>query len=256
MDSFDYAGRLASEPLVALCCSSGAAGIPSNGQRFHDWLAGLGDARALMHMRFAMFGLGDKRFGEAYLHTPREVREALLAHGATEFLPMGDGDESSGGYAPSLEQWAPRMLDLVSSMLVLPAGHTGAVVTGAAGGASGDVSSVTVAVHEVAPSTPQTVRAAWPPPSQPRQTIGGGTRTREAEPLEPTATPATPAGEGAAPESPIATSPASGDGLVALRGGSCRPRARCPCLTLCVLGWWSGLRHTGLPRDYGSRIHV
>jgi flavorubredoxin len=115
MDSYNFSKSLASEPLIAVCCSSCADGIPSNGSNFFAWLLGL-KAPALAKTSFALFGLGDSKFSE-YLRIPKKFRAAMIAAGAAEWHGMGDGDENAGGFMKALDAWIPGFISALPSRL-------------------------------------------------------------------------------------------------------------------------------------------
>lgn len=85
---------LEGDPLYVIVCSTfGSGDLPSTAEPFFDKLnAAKPD---LSHVRFAMFGLGDRTFGETFNQGSEKLMEALIACKAQMVGERGIADASS-----------------------------------------------------------------------------------------------------------------------------------------------------------------
>ncbi|MEO0569744.1 MAG: flavodoxin domain-containing protein [Pseudomonadota bacterium] len=78
---------------VVVCSTFGSGDLPSTAEPFFDALKGT--KPDLSHVRFAMFGLGDKTFGETYNQGSEKLAEALIECKAQMVGERGMADASS-----------------------------------------------------------------------------------------------------------------------------------------------------------------
>ena len=80
--------------MVIFCASYNGA-PPDNAGRFVDWLRGDLPKDAFAGLRYAVFGCGNSDWTATYQSVPRQIDEALAAHGARSVHARGEGDAKS-----------------------------------------------------------------------------------------------------------------------------------------------------------------
>jgi tRNA wybutosine-synthesizing protein 1 len=75
-----------------------------------DFRAG---ALLLSGLRFAVFGVGSRAYGETFNAAARNFSRWLRALGAVEVVPLGEGDIDSGDLEAVFEEWNRRVLRVV-----------------------------------------------------------------------------------------------------------------------------------------------
>ncbi|XP_037436343.1 S-adenosyl-L-methionine-dependent tRNA 4-demethylwyosine synthase-like [Triticum dicoccoides] len=110
---------LPSVPLLLLVLPTHDAGAPPPGAAFlARWLAETAaDFRAgallLSGLRFAVFGVGSRAYGDTFNAAARSFSRWLRALGAVEVLPVGEGDVDEGDLDDVFEEWCGRVLRVV-----------------------------------------------------------------------------------------------------------------------------------------------
>ncbi|MEM6375133.1 MAG: flavodoxin domain-containing protein, partial [Pseudomonadota bacterium] len=85
---------LEADPLYIIVCSTfGSGDLPSTAESFFTKLTSA--KPDLSHVRFAMFGLGDRTFGETFNQGSEKLMEALVSCKATMVGERGIADASS-----------------------------------------------------------------------------------------------------------------------------------------------------------------
>ncbi|WNG26573.1 cytochrome P450 [Cystobacter fuscus] len=87
----EYAGKLPKEGAVVIVTASYNGQPPDNARAFHTWLSSV-PADALQGVRYAVFGCGNRDWGETYQAVPKFIDERLSAAGARSLLPRGEAD--------------------------------------------------------------------------------------------------------------------------------------------------------------------
>ncbi|MEM9970896.1 MAG: flavodoxin domain-containing protein [Pseudomonadota bacterium] len=78
---------------VFVCSTFGRGDLPTTAEGFHTALTG--KKPDLSHVRFAIFGLGDKTFGETFAQGSEKLMDAMKACGATMIGDRGIADAAS-----------------------------------------------------------------------------------------------------------------------------------------------------------------
>ncbi|KAL6894177.1 hypothetical protein ACP4OV_008275 [Aristida adscensionis] len=110
---------LPSVPLLLLVLPTHDAGAPPPSAAFlARWLAeSAADFRAgallLSGLRFAVFGVGSRAYGETFNAAARSFSRWLRALGAVEVVPLGEGDVDGGELEAVFEEWSTRVLRVV-----------------------------------------------------------------------------------------------------------------------------------------------
>jgi flavodoxin len=110
----DYTGKLPREGAVFIVTASYNGKPPDNARAFHTWVSHLPEG-SLKGVRYAVFGCGNKDWGDTYQAVPRHLDERLSAAGprgssrAARRMrePISSGS-SSTGTRPSGRAWALR----------------------------------------------------------------------------------------------------------------------------------------------------
>ncbi|KAK3145922.1 hypothetical protein QOZ80_3BG0259260 [Eleusine coracana subsp. coracana] len=110
---------LPSVPLLLLVLPTHDAGAPPPAAAFlARWLEeSAADFRAgallLSGLRFAVFGVGSRAYGETFNTAARNFSRWLRALGAVEVVPLGEGDVDGGDLEAVFEEWSGRVLRVV-----------------------------------------------------------------------------------------------------------------------------------------------
>ncbi|WVZ60732.1 hypothetical protein U9M48_010716 [Paspalum notatum var. saurae] len=110
---------LPSVPLLLLVIPTHDGGAPPPSAAFlARWLEeSAADFRAgallLSGLRFAVFGVGSRSYGETFIAAARSFSRWLRALGATEVVPIVEGDVDDGDLDALFEEWNGRVLRLV-----------------------------------------------------------------------------------------------------------------------------------------------
>ncbi|OEL34423.1 S-adenosyl-L-methionine-dependent tRNA 4-demethylwyosine synthase [Dichanthelium oligosanthes] len=110
---------LPSVPLLILVVPTHDGGAPPPSAAFlARWLEeSAADFRAgallLSGLRFAVFGVGSRAYGETFNATARSFSRWLRALGAVEVVPLGEGDVDGGDLEKVFEEWSGKVLKVV-----------------------------------------------------------------------------------------------------------------------------------------------
>jgi tRNA wybutosine-synthesizing protein 1 len=110
---------LPSVPLLLLVLPTHDAGAPPPAASFlARWLdESAADFRTgallLSGLRFAIFGVGSRAYGETFNAAARSFTKWLRALGAVEVVPLGEGDVDGGDLEAVFEKWSGRVLRVV-----------------------------------------------------------------------------------------------------------------------------------------------
>lgn len=108
----DATEELSPGPTLIICSSyNGVA--PDNAARFCAWLA---QAGALVDVRFAVFGCGNREWANTYQKVPRQIDADLRRLGATPLLPLTEGD-ASGDLDGAFRAWKRSLLEVFTARL-------------------------------------------------------------------------------------------------------------------------------------------
>src|SRR3954454_2428218 len=91
----EVAGKLPEEGAVVIFCASYNGVPPDNAGQFVNWLRGDLPKDAFAGLRYAVFGCGNSDWAATYQSVPRQIDEALAAHGARSVHARGEGDAKS-----------------------------------------------------------------------------------------------------------------------------------------------------------------
>ncbi|HJQ59858.1 MAG TPA: cytochrome P450 [Vineibacter sp.] len=111
----EYAGMLPKDGAVGVVTASYNGQPPDNARKFWTWLAGVPDG-ALMGVRYALFGCGNRDWTMTYQSVPKEMAERLDNAGAQSVLDRGEGD-ASGDFFGDFEKWYGAFWPAVSQAL-------------------------------------------------------------------------------------------------------------------------------------------
>ena len=98
-----YAGRLPKEGAVVIVTSSYNGQPPDNARAFVAW-AGNVPAGALVGVRYAVFGCGNRDWGSTYQAVPQLLDERLAHAGAQPLVARGEAD-ARGDFFGDFERW-------------------------------------------------------------------------------------------------------------------------------------------------------
>ncbi|KAL5219370.1 hypothetical protein ABZP36_020054 [Zizania latifolia] len=123
---------LPSVPLLLLVLPTHDGGAPPPAAAFlARWLEeSASDFRAgaalLSRVRFAVFGVGSRAYGETFNAAARSFTRWLRALGAVEVVSVGEGDVDGGDLGAVFEQWCGRVLRVVNGeeIEVVPKGES------------------------------------------------------------------------------------------------------------------------------------
>ncbi len=91
----EFAGKLPEQGGVLIFCASYNGVPPDNAGRFVTWLRGDLPKDAFAGLRYAVFGCGNSDWTATYQAVPRQIDDALAAHGARSVFGRGEGDARS-----------------------------------------------------------------------------------------------------------------------------------------------------------------
>ncbi len=111
----DYAGMLPKEGAVGVVTASYNGQAPDNARKFLTWLAGVPDG-ALMGVRYALFGCGNRDWTMTYQTVPKQIDDLLSRAGAQSFMERGEGDARADFFG-DFEKWYGAFWPTVSSTL-------------------------------------------------------------------------------------------------------------------------------------------
>ncbi|MBX3499413.1 MAG: cytochrome P450 [Alphaproteobacteria bacterium] len=111
----DYAGMLPKDGAVGIVTASYNGQAPDNARKFATWLAGVPDG-ALVGVRYALFGCGNRDWNLTYQSIPKEIAERLDNAGAQAILGRGEGDARADFFG-DFEKWYADFWPAVSSSL-------------------------------------------------------------------------------------------------------------------------------------------
>jgi cytochrome P450 / NADPH-cytochrome P450 reductase len=99
----EYTGKLPKEGAVLLVTASYNGQPPDNARGFHAWLSNV-PAGALLGVRYAVFGCGNRDWAATYQAIPKHFDERLHAAGAEALLARGEAD-ARGDFFGDFEHW-------------------------------------------------------------------------------------------------------------------------------------------------------
>ena len=98
-----YVGKLPKEGAVILVTASYNGQPPDNARAFDAWVSELPEG-ALLGVRYAVFGCGNRDWGATYQAVPTHFDERLHRAGAQAVLPRGEAD-ARGDFFGDFEHW-------------------------------------------------------------------------------------------------------------------------------------------------------
>ncbi|KAF5747111.1 S-adenosyl-L-methionine-dependent tRNA 4-demethylwyosine synthase [Tripterygium wilfordii] len=110
---------LSKESMVLIVASTWEDGKPPPDAKFFaDWLAeSAADFRVgsllLSMLRFAVFGVGSRAYGEAYNAVAREFSRRLKELGGKEIVGVGEGDVDRGDLGRVFEEWSTKVVGVL-----------------------------------------------------------------------------------------------------------------------------------------------
>lgn len=116
---------LPKESLIIIIASTWEDGNPpQNSKFFVNWLADIStDFRAgnllLSDCKFAVFGVGSRLYGDTFNAVARDLGKRLRGLGATEMLPVGEGDVDGGELESVFEGWSEKVVTVLKGGLVM-----------------------------------------------------------------------------------------------------------------------------------------
>ncbi|XP_057468975.1 S-adenosyl-L-methionine-dependent tRNA 4-demethylwyosine synthase [Actinidia eriantha] len=120
VDPKDYEPEdLHKETLVLIVASTWEDGKPPpNGGFFADWLAESSDdfrvgSMLLSKCSFAVFGVGSRAYGETFNAVAKEFSKRMRSLGATEVLPMWEGDVDGGDLDMVFDGWSKKLIGVL-----------------------------------------------------------------------------------------------------------------------------------------------
>lgn len=124
------AGSLPKDAPVLIVTSTYNGSPPDNAERFAAWLMGALPPDALVGVRFAVLGCGNKQWRTTFQKFPRTVHERMQALGARSFFALGacdaDGDFDAAAEAWCRGVWPALRHELGEPAATPPQGRTGA----------------------------------------------------------------------------------------------------------------------------------
>ncbi|WP_257459637.1 bifunctional cytochrome P450/NADPH--P450 reductase [Archangium lipolyticum] len=99
----EYTGKLPREGAVIVVTASYNGQPPDNARAFHSWMSSV-PAGSLSGVRYAVFGCGNRDWGETYQAVPQFLDERLSAAGAQAIVARGEAD-ARGDFFGDFEQW-------------------------------------------------------------------------------------------------------------------------------------------------------
>lgn len=120
MDGLD-AGVFAREGVFLVCTSTyGQGDVPDNAKHLHDALCR--DKPDLAHVRYGLFGLGDRTYAETFNFGGKRFDDVLTELGAKRIGERVRHDASSGVMPEDLAlKWGPQWLALARAAAEQPA---------------------------------------------------------------------------------------------------------------------------------------
>ncbi|KAB2044930.1 hypothetical protein ES319_D01G125700v1 [Gossypium barbadense] len=116
---------LPKESLIIIIASTWEDGNPpQNSKFFVNWLADIStDFRAgnllLSDCKFAVFGVGSRLYGDTFNAVARDLGKRLRGLGATEMVPVGEGDVDGGELESVFEGWSEKVVTVLKGGLVM-----------------------------------------------------------------------------------------------------------------------------------------
>ncbi|KAG8503106.1 hypothetical protein CXB51_000879 [Gossypium anomalum] len=116
---------LPKESLIIIIASTWEDGNPpQNSKFFVNWLAEIStDFRAgnllLSDCKFAVFGVGSRLYGDTFNAVARDLGKRLRGLGATEMVPVGEGDVDGGELESVFEGWSEKVVTVLKGGLVM-----------------------------------------------------------------------------------------------------------------------------------------
>ncbi|KFA94151.1 bifunctional cytochrome P450/NADPH--P450 reductase [Archangium violaceum] len=111
----EYTGKLPTEGAVFIVTASYNGKPPDNARAFHAWVSQLPEG-SLKNVRYAVFGCGNKDWGDTYQAVPRHLDERLSAAGAQRLFARGEADARADFFG-EFEQWYAPFWDGVGTAL-------------------------------------------------------------------------------------------------------------------------------------------
>lgn len=99
MDWLDAGAVEPFDTLIVVSSTYGQGDVPDNGQDFYD---ALHEVKSLTGKRFAVFGLGDRTYGDTFCNGGEKWDALLVEKGATRLAPLERHDASSGTLAEDI----------------------------------------------------------------------------------------------------------------------------------------------------------
>ncbi|XP_074592871.1 S-adenosyl-L-methionine-dependent tRNA 4-demethylwyosine synthase [Curcuma longa] len=125
---------LPKENVVLIVASTWEDGRPPPDAQFLSrWLAeSAADFRVgsllLARCRFAVFGVGSRSYGDSFNAAAKDFSKWMTALGASEMLPLWEGDVDSGDVDDLFESWCLRIVGLLKGDSVAEDGHFDSMV--------------------------------------------------------------------------------------------------------------------------------
>lgn len=129
---------LPKEKLVLIVASTWEDGkAPSNAKFFYNWLEESAEdfrvgSLLLKHCKFSVFGVGSRAYGATFNAVSRDVSKWMKALGASEILPVIEGDVDGGDVDKVFDDWSGKLVKFLSEGVV----ENGVVLSNALGGES------------------------------------------------------------------------------------------------------------------------
>ncbi|QRN94380.1 cytochrome P450 [Archangium violaceum] len=111
----EYTGKLPREGAVVVVTASYNGQPPDNARAFHTWMSSVPEG-SLSGVRYAVFGCGNRDWGETYQAVPTYLDERLSAAGAQAILTRGEAD-ARGDFFGDFEQWYAPFWERVGTAL-------------------------------------------------------------------------------------------------------------------------------------------
>ncbi|XP_010942945.1 S-adenosyl-L-methionine-dependent tRNA 4-demethylwyosine synthase [Elaeis guineensis] len=120
---------LPKETLVLIVASTWEDGKPPpNAEFLARWLAESAEdfrvgSLLLSRCRFAVFGVGSRSYGETFNATAKDFSRWMRAVGATEMLPIWEGDVDNGDVDEVFDSWSQNVIGLLKGDVRENGGH-------------------------------------------------------------------------------------------------------------------------------------